>query len=61
MVNMFISYCQKDEVYADNIDLYFKDKDIARMYSEGQPQIKTPPIGGVFQATYSLGLKLPAI
>jgi len=28
MVNVFISYCQKDGVYADNIDLYFKDKDI---------------------------------
>lgn len=28
MVNMFVSYCQKDGVYADNIDLYFKGKDI---------------------------------
>lgn len=28
MVNMFVSYCQKDSVYADNIDLYFKDKDV---------------------------------
>jgi hypothetical protein len=23
-----VSYCQKDKVYADNIDLYFKEKDI---------------------------------
>lgn len=28
MVNVFISYCQKDGIYADNIDLYFKDKGI---------------------------------
>ena len=28
MVNMFVSYCQKDSVYADNIDLYFKGKNI---------------------------------
>ncbi|MEX0084981.1 toll/interleukin-1 receptor domain-containing protein [Clostridium butyricum] len=28
MVNMFVSYCQRDAVYADNIDLYFKDKGI---------------------------------
>ncbi|NFI94856.1 hypothetical protein FC961_10705 [Clostridium botulinum] len=28
MVNMFVSYCQKDFVYADNIDLYFKNKEI---------------------------------
>lgn len=28
MVNMFVSYCQKDYVYADNIDLYFKEKNI---------------------------------
>lgn len=28
MVNMFVSYCQKDSVYAENIDLYFKDKDV---------------------------------
>ncbi|EJT6559443.1 toll/interleukin-1 receptor domain-containing protein (plasmid) [Clostridium perfringens] len=28
MVNMFVSYCQKDRVYADNIDLYFKGKNI---------------------------------
>lgn len=28
MVNVFVSYCQKDGVYADNIDLYFKEKDI---------------------------------
>ncbi len=28
MVNMFVSYCQKDSVFADNIDLYFKDKGI---------------------------------
>lgn len=29
MINMFVSYCQKDSVYADNIDLYFKGKDIS--------------------------------
>ncbi|KJU71828.1 toll/interleukin-1 receptor domain-containing protein [Clostridium baratii] len=28
MVNMFVSYCQKDSVYADNIDLYFKGKNV---------------------------------
>lgn len=28
MVNVFVSYCQKDGIYADNIDLYFKDKGI---------------------------------
>lgn len=28
MKNIFVSYCQKDSVYADNIDLYFKEKDI---------------------------------
>ncbi|WP_312653002.1 toll/interleukin-1 receptor domain-containing protein [Aminipila sp.] len=28
MVNLFISYCQKDGIYADDIELYFKDKDI---------------------------------
>ncbi len=28
MVNVFISYCQKDGIYADNIDLYFKGKGI---------------------------------
>lgn len=28
MKNMFISYCQKDCIYADNIDLYFKNKGI---------------------------------
>lgn len=28
MIDIFVSYCQKDSVYADNIDLYFKDKDI---------------------------------
>jgi hypothetical protein len=28
MVNMFVSYCQKESVYAENIDLYFKDKDV---------------------------------
>lgn len=28
MVNVFISYCQKDGIYADNIDLYFKNKGI---------------------------------
>ena len=27
-INMFVSYCQKDSVYADNFDLYFKDKNI---------------------------------
>jgi hypothetical protein len=27
-VNVFVSYCQKDSIYADNIDLYFKDKNI---------------------------------
>lgn len=28
MVDIFVSYCQKDKVYADYMDLYFKDKDI---------------------------------
>lgn len=28
MVDMFVSYCQIDSVYADNIDLYFKNKGI---------------------------------
>ncbi len=28
MVNIFVSYCQKDGVYADNIDLFFNDKDV---------------------------------
>lgn len=28
MVDMFVSYCQKDSVYADNIDLYFKNKGV---------------------------------
>lgn len=28
MLNMFLSYCQRDAVYADNIDLYFKDKSV---------------------------------
>lgn len=28
MVNMFVSYCQKDGVYADNIDLFFNNKDV---------------------------------
>ena len=28
MVDVFVSYCQKDKVYADFMDLYFKDKDI---------------------------------
>ncbi|NFH70594.1 TIR domain-containing protein [Clostridium botulinum] len=28
MVDMFVSYCQRDSVYADNIDLYFKNKGI---------------------------------
>lgn len=27
-VNMFVSYCQKDAEYADNIVLYFKDKNV---------------------------------
>lgn len=26
--NIFVSYCQKDHIYADNIDLYFKDRNI---------------------------------
>lgn len=28
MIDMFVSYCQQDSVYADNIDLYFKNKGI---------------------------------
>lgn len=28
MLEMFISYCQKDSIYADYIDLYFKDKEV---------------------------------
>jgi len=28
MVKMFISYCQKDKIHADYIDLYFKNKEI---------------------------------
>lgn len=28
MVNLFVSYCQKDGQYADDIDAYFKDKSI---------------------------------
>jgi hypothetical protein len=28
MVNVFVSYCQKDRIYADYMDLYFKDKGI---------------------------------
>lgn len=28
MTDIFVSYCQKDSVYADNIDLYFKNKGI---------------------------------
>lgn len=28
MINMFVSYCQRDSVYADNIDLHFKGKNI---------------------------------
>lgn len=28
MVEMFVSYCQKDKIYADYMDLYFKDKDV---------------------------------
>lgn len=28
MINMFVSYCQRDSVYADNIDLYFKGENI---------------------------------
>ena len=27
-INMFVSYCQKDRIYADYMDLYFKDKNI---------------------------------
>lgn len=27
-MNLFVSYCQKDGVYADNIDLYFEGKEI---------------------------------
>jgi len=28
LVNMFVSYCQRDAVYADNIDLYFKNRNV---------------------------------
>lgn len=28
MSDVFVSYCQKDKVYADFMDLYFKDKDV---------------------------------
>ena len=28
MVDMFVSYCQKDKIYADYMDLYFKDKKV---------------------------------
>lgn len=28
MLEMFVSYCQKDRVYADYIDLYFKNKEV---------------------------------
>lgn len=28
MINLFVSYCQKDSVYAENIDLYFQHKNI---------------------------------
>ncbi len=28
MLDIFVSYCQKDKVYADFMDLYFKDKNI---------------------------------
>lgn len=28
MIDIFVSYCQKDSVHADNIDLYFKNKGI---------------------------------
>lgn len=28
MINIFVSYCQKDKIFADNINLYFKDEDI---------------------------------
>ena len=28
MLEMFISYCQKDSIYADYIDLYFKYKEV---------------------------------
>ena len=28
MIEMFISYCQKDNIYADDIDSHFKDKEV---------------------------------
>lgn len=28
-ITMFVSYCQKDKIYADYIDLFFKDNDIS--------------------------------
>lgn len=28
MIEMFVSYCQKDKIYADYMDLYFKDKEV---------------------------------
>lgn len=28
MIEMFVSYCQKDKIYADHIDLYFKNKKV---------------------------------
>jgi len=28
VLDMFLSYCQKDSIYADYIDLYFKDKNL---------------------------------
>ena len=27
MLEMFVSYCQKDKIYAEHIDLYFKNKE----------------------------------
>jgi len=28
MIEMFVSYCQKDKIYADHIDLYFKNRKV---------------------------------
>ena len=28
MLEMFVSYCQKDKIYAEQIDLYFKNKEV---------------------------------
>lgn len=33
-INMFVPYCQRYSVYADNIDLYFKDKNLHRDVSD---------------------------